>query len=159
MNFSTLQKSAGTGVAKNSNLQFSKARLTEFGDLPQGEIPEALNYDLPFSSTQLKNGITVASEVSKASNVASITVLVKSGTRNETLENSGVNQFIATLNQRGTASKNRAAVEQAIAGFGGNFDVQVGRETTTYTLTFQSSQLNAATEFLGDILLNSVYNK
>jgi hypothetical protein len=51
--FSTLQKaeSAG-GVVKRDRLQFSKARLTDFGELPQGEIPEALKFDRAFSNLQ-----------------------------------------------------------------------------------------------------------
>lgn len=36
-----------TGVARRERLQFSKDRLTEFGELPIGEIPEALRYDRP----------------------------------------------------------------------------------------------------------------
>lgn len=79
--------------------------MTDFGDLPQGVIPEALSYDLPYELSQLQNGVKVASEVFKGSNLASITVSVDAGTRFETLENSGVSQFIAHLNQSGTNSK------------------------------------------------------
>ena len=43
--FSTLQKQAQSNVVKSETLQFSKARLTDFGELPQGEIPTALQYD------------------------------------------------------------------------------------------------------------------
>ena len=60
-NFSTLQNiTSGTGaVTKREYLQFSKARLTDFGELSQGfiyyyilnislgEIPDELHYDLP----------------------------------------------------------------------------------------------------------------
>lgn len=55
----------------------------------------------------MKNGVKVASEVTLNSNIASITVTVNAGTRYETLETSGVSQFVATLNQRGTAGKSR----------------------------------------------------
>jgi predicted Zn-dependent peptidase len=37
--------------------------------------------------------------------------------------------------------------------------VTPSRETTSYTLTFEASKLNEAVDLLGDILLNSVYNK
>ncbi|KRW98191.1 Metalloenzyme, LuxS/M16 peptidase-like protein [Pseudocohnilembus persalinus] len=159
--FSTIQKASkqGNNVQGKQYLQFSKKNLTDFGDLPQGVIPEALNYDLPFELSQLQNGVRVASEIFKGSNLASITVSVDAGTRYETLETSGVSQFIAELNQNGTSSRSSEQVQQQIAAFGGRFDVQVGREQTVYTLSFESSQLNDAVEFLGDILFNSSYNK
>lgn len=37
-------------VSRSQRLQFSKEKLTEFGDLPLGEIPEALKYNRPFST-------------------------------------------------------------------------------------------------------------
>jgi len=30
------------------SLQFSKAKLTDFGELPLGSVPDALNYDFRF---------------------------------------------------------------------------------------------------------------
>jgi processing peptidase subunit beta len=39
-------------------MQFSKKRLTDFGDLPAGEIPEALKFSKPVFQKTLSNGIT-----------------------------------------------------------------------------------------------------
>lgn len=48
---SDLTKSSSSGsVVKREKLQFSKSRLTDFGELPQGEIPDALQYDHPFGN-------------------------------------------------------------------------------------------------------------
>ena len=41
-------QNVATGVARSDKLQFSKHRLVDFGELPQGEIPEALQFDRPF---------------------------------------------------------------------------------------------------------------
>lgn len=49
--------------------------------------------------TQLENGLRVVSELS-TSPLASITVAVKAGSRFETLESSGVSNFISKLNLR-----------------------------------------------------------
>ena len=46
--FSELSAAKSTGVVKREKLQFSKKRLTDWGELPLGEIPDALQYDLPF---------------------------------------------------------------------------------------------------------------
>jgi predicted Zn-dependent peptidase len=42
---------------------------------------------------------------------------------------------------------------------GGNIDVQVGRETTTFTLSFENQHLARAVNFLGDIINNPLFNK
>jgi processing peptidase subunit beta len=76
-------------VQPKLGLQFSKSGLTDFGELPQGEIPEALKYDRPSQVTELENGIRVATE-KWMSPLASITVSVRAGSRYETLENSSV---------------------------------------------------------------------
>jgi hypothetical protein len=37
--------------------------LVDFGELPRGEIPEALNYDPESQVTAISNGVTVGTEV------------------------------------------------------------------------------------------------
>lgn len=54
--------------------------MKDFGDLPAGEIPEALKYDRPNNLTQLANGVSVGTEKWN-SNLSSVTVLVKAGSR------------------------------------------------------------------------------
>lgn len=44
-------------------LQFSKEKLVDFGELPRGEIPEALNYNPKTGSTVLSNGVKIGTEV------------------------------------------------------------------------------------------------
>lgn len=57
--------------------------------------------------TKLDNGVRVVTE-SWNSPLASVSVLVKAGTRNENLENSGVSQYVKRLVLRGTESRTRA---------------------------------------------------
>jgi hypothetical protein len=40
--FSEVAKTTSRAPARRERLQFSKHRLTDFGELPHGEIPEAL---------------------------------------------------------------------------------------------------------------------
>lgn len=49
-------------VSTRDHLQFSKRRLVDFGELPHGEIPNALQYSKPSSINKLSNGVTVATE-------------------------------------------------------------------------------------------------
>lgn len=57
-------------VSTRDNLQFSKKRLVDFGELPHGEIPTALQYSKPSSFNKLSNGVSVATETSFSDQVA-----------------------------------------------------------------------------------------
>mmetsp|Transcript_6035 Transcript_6035/g.6622 ORF Transcript_6035/g.6622 Transcript_6035/m.6622 type:complete len:523 (-) Transcript_6035:167-1735(-) len=145
-------------VTRGQRLQFSKKRLTEFGELPLGEIPDALKYDREFNLTKLNNGVRVASE-KLDSNLATISVIVKAGSRQETIETSGVTHFIEHLNFKGTKSRSKDQLENDIENIGGQLKAETGRETTTYTITVFKNDVPKAVEILGDVILNSLYNK
>lgn len=64
--FSQVAKANNTAPARREHLQFSKQRLVDFGELPHGEIPEALRAVRPSEHHKLANEIRVASEVWKS---------------------------------------------------------------------------------------------
>lgn len=61
--FSQVTKASNTAPARRERLQFSKHRLVDFGELPHGEIPEALRAVRPTQQHKLSNEIRVSSEV------------------------------------------------------------------------------------------------
>jgi hypothetical protein len=90
---------------KESHLQFSKTPILEnFGELPLGEIPEALKYIRPFEMTVLDNGVRVCTE-KWDSPVCAVGAFIDAGSRYETLETSGTAHFLEHLLFKGT--KNR----------------------------------------------------
>ena len=60
--FSQVTRSRGQAPAQRDRLQFSKARLVDFGELPHGEIPNALQFSRPTTHNKLSNGVTVVTE-------------------------------------------------------------------------------------------------
>jgi processing peptidase subunit beta len=56
--FSGLSTRKQDDLTRFDHMQFSKKRLTDFGDLPAGEIPDALKYSKPVFQKTLSNGIT-----------------------------------------------------------------------------------------------------
>lgn len=152
------KQNTATGVTKRDKLQFSKERLTDFGDLPLGEIPEALKYDRAVETSQLNNGVKVATQ-HWPGQLATISVFIKAGSRQETIENSGVSHFLEHLNTKGTSNRNKTQLELEIEGMGGQLNSYTSRETTTYTLTVPKNATDKAVEILGDILTNSIYDK
>lgn len=145
-------------VVRGQRLQFSKKRLSEFGELPFGEVPDALKYDKEFNLTKLNNGVRIATE-NWNSNLATISVHVKAGSRQETIETSGVTHFIEHLNFKGTKSRSRTQLELDIENIGGQVKATTTRETTEYSITVFKNDVAKAVEILGDIVLNSLYNK
>jgi hypothetical protein len=59
---SEIERTTSRGVAKRDYLQFSKSRLTEFGELPHGAIPDALKVTRPVGYKILSNGVKVCTE-------------------------------------------------------------------------------------------------
>ena len=60
--FSQLSRKNPDNLTRFDSMQFSKKRLTDFGDLPAGEIPEALKYSKPVFNKVLSNGVTAVAE-------------------------------------------------------------------------------------------------
>jgi len=80
--------------------------LSNFGDLPFGEIPEPLKYSRPFQVTTISNGIKVCTET-WPSTIGAIGVYIGAGSRNETLETSGAAHFLEHLHFKGTKKRTR----------------------------------------------------
>lgn len=94
-------------VETEEYLQFSKSPiLSNFGDLPQGEIPEPLKFNRPFEVTTLANGIRVCTEKS-GSATATIGVHLGCGSRQDTLATSGVSYALGAMITRGTAARSK----------------------------------------------------
>jgi processing peptidase subunit beta len=144
-------------LARGDRLQFSKARLSDFGELPTGEIPEALKYDRPTTVSTLSNGIRVATEYWPGQ-LATVSVFIKCGSRNETIETSGTAHFLEHLHFKGTANRTRTQLELDVENMGGQLNAYTSRENTSYTMTVFKNNVPKAVEILGDMLTNSLYN-
>jgi len=138
-------------------LQFSKTPiLNNFGELPFGEIPEPLKYVRPFGI--LSNGVRVCTE-SWPTPLAAVGVFVNAGSRNETLETSGVAHFLEHLHFKGTSKRTRVQLETEIENVGAHLNAYTSREHTLYHMQVFKNDLPRAVDLLGDILTNSLYNK
>lgn len=88
----------------------------------------------------------------------SITVTVKAGSRNETLEQSGASNFISRLLTKGTTDKSKSKLLEEIHSYGGYLETHLCRETTSYTITYLKQHTQAVVKLLGDIFNNSLFN-
>ena len=60
--FSQVTRAKASAPTQRDRLQFSKSRLVDFGELPAGEIPNALQYSRPTTHEKLANKVTVVTE-------------------------------------------------------------------------------------------------
>ena len=81
--------------------------MKNFGDLPQGEIPEPLKYERPMQTTTISNGIRVCTERNIMSPLQAVGVFIGAGSRQETLETSGAAHFLEHLHFKGSKKRTR----------------------------------------------------
>ncbi len=62
MAFSEIAKTTSKAPSRREYLQFSKSRLIDFGELPHGQIPDALKTSRPSTLDKLQNGVRIVSE-------------------------------------------------------------------------------------------------
>ena len=139
--------------------QFSKAPIMEnFGELKYGEIPEPLKYVRPFQQTTLSNGIRVCTEPFK-SPLAAVGVFVAAGSRNETLETSGVAHMLERLSLRGTENRTGNQFLEEVENIGAQYDGKTIREMTYHTMKVMKDDVSKAVELLGDMICNPLLNE
>jgi processing peptidase subunit beta len=137
--------------------QFSKAKLVNFGELEDGEIPEALKYSRPCKIQTLTNGLRVATEATQ-SPLAHVALMVQAGTRNENMSNSGIGHFLSHLKHQGTDSLSGAQIVASLADVGGQVWIEPGHDTTTYHLEVLKEGLPKAFEVFADIVKSNKFS-
>lgn len=106
----------------------------------------------------MTNGLRVATE-SFPSPIGSITLVSKTGVRNENMKNNGVGYFLEHLLLGGTGTRSRAKLIQDLDDIGAVVDLKSGREVSTIKISFLSNQISKVFEILGDMVNNSNFNK
>lgn len=138
-------------------VQFSKKRLTDFGELPRGEIPNALKYSPEHSQSRMPNGIQVVTETYPGA-VASVSVFVKAGSRFETIDTSGTSHFLTYYLSKGSKLRNRSDFREALDQIGGHIEVTTGREVIGFTIQCNEADVLRAVELLSEAISEPDFN-
>lgn len=99
---------------------------------------------MKFKHKQLPNGLNIIGEVHPASQTAAMGFFVRTGSRDETPEVSGVSHFLEHMMFKGTDELNWQQVNEAFDGIGAKFNAFTGEENTVYYAAVLS-------EFLPDV--------
>lgn len=79
---------------------------------------------------------------------------MKAGSRQEGLSNSSAANFVAHGALAGTAKYSKDKIDELVESFGGRLDVNVSRELTQYTLSFEAGFQSQAVELLAQVVLH-----
>jgi processing peptidase subunit beta len=84
--------------------------LRDFGELPVGEVPDALKVSPKFEAFKLDNKVRVGVEYYHGDSCC-VSLFVKAGSRYETLQSSGSARVMVNLMTKGTSKMNKKELD------------------------------------------------
>jgi len=119
--------------------------------------PAALSPPTPITTT-LPNGLEIAVFPSHRLPIVEMAMLLPAGQTAEADGESGIATLTALLLLRGTASRDVATFDAALARLGGSMTAVAGRDVATVDGQFLASGFTAGLELLSDAILNPVFD-
>ncbi|MDG1475930.1 MAG: pitrilysin family protein [Vicingaceae bacterium] len=111
---------------------------------------------MTYNFQELKNGIRIIHKPTK-SEVAHCGFIIKTGSRDEDLDENGITHFIEHAIFKGTKNRKAYHILNRIDNVGGEINAFTTKEQTSIYASFTKEYLERALELLTDILFNSTY--
>ena len=111
---------------------------------------------MTFHQQQCSNGLTIIGEVIPEARSAAVGFFVRTGSRDETLEESGVSHFLEHMLFKGTKKRDAAQVNKDFDKIGANYNAFTSEENTVFYASTLPEYHQDATEILADILRPSL---
>jgi len=109
-----------------------------------------------FHQQQCSNGLTIIGEVIPEARSAAVGFFVRTGSRDETVEESGVSHFLEHMLFKGTKKRDAAQVNKDFDKIGANYNAFTSEENTVFYASTLPEYHQDATEILADILRPSL---
>jgi predicted Zn-dependent peptidase len=106
-----------------------------------------------------ENGLVVATDKAEDFESVTLSILVKSGSRNENEQNNGISHFLEHMAFKGTAIRTAKDIAEEFDIIGGYFNAYTSRTSTVYYAKVLKNDLEKALDIITDILLNSTFAK
>lgn len=107
--------------------------------------------------TTLGNGLRIAYDKMDEVETVAISVLIKTGSKFEQKEQSGISHFLEHMAFKGTNTRTAKQIAEEFDMIGGYFNAYTSREKTVYYAKVLKDNIEIATTILADILQNSTY--
>jgi predicted Zn-dependent peptidase len=112
---------------------------------------------MTYAQTKLRNGLTITTETMLHVESISMGVYIRTGSRAETADISGVAHFLEHMAFKGTEKRNAEDIAREIEDVGGNINAYTSRETTAYHLKILKEDMELGVDILSDILQNPTF--
>jgi len=107
---------------------------------------------LKFKKTQLENGLDVIAEINDAAHSTALGFMVKTGSRDEAAEVSGVSHFLEHMMFKGTARRNSQQVNEEFDAMGAKNNAFTSNEVTCYWAQVLPEFTDRALDLLSDMM-------
>jgi len=109
-----------------------------------------------YKKTTLKNGLRIITVPQKEAKAATVLVLVKTGSKYEEKETSGISHFLEHMLFKGTEKRKQPKdVAEVLDKVGGEYNAFTGEEYTGYYAKVDEAHFDIALDWVSDIFLNS----
>src|SRR3954470_14798902 len=111
---------------------------------------------MPFHHQKLANGLTIIGETSPAAKSAAVGFFVRTGSRDETPEVSGVSHFLEHMVFKGTPRRSAFDVNRDFDRIGADYNAFTSDENTVFYASVLPRYVPQAVDILADILRPSL---
>jgi predicted Zn-dependent peptidase len=112
-----------------------------------------------YQLTTLDNGLRVASELLPGVESVAVNVTVGAGARYETQQENGISHLLEHMAFKGTKTRSARDIAESFDNIGGQLNAYTSMELTVYYAKVLKGDIRLATDILGDIMRNSVFDK
>lgn len=110
------------------------------------------------NTTILSNGIKLVT-IKKDTMLASINIGIKIGSIYEEDNQSGICHFIEHMLFKGTKNRDNEKLNKELESLGGEYNAYTDYTSTVYSVSCLGEEIEKATELLGDMIINSTFDK
>ena len=105
----------------------------------------------------LPNGLTVLTESMSSVRSISVGIWLRTGARQESVEDNGISHFIEHMLFKGTKNRSAEDIARAADSIGGHLDAFTAKETTNYSIKVLDEHLPRAFSILSDLVKNPLF--
>lgn len=111
-----------------------------------------LNFDI--KKHFLENGLEILT-IKKDTQISSINLGIKVGAMYESLEEKGISHFVEHMLFKGTKTRKNETLNEELENLGGEYNAYTDYESTVYTISCLSEEIENATNLIADMAINS----
>ncbi len=111
----------------------------------------------PFATSQLPNGMSTIVVRNNEQPVVTISLSVPAGGRYVPADKAGLDDMVASLITKGTATRTADQIAEEIEGAGGSIGAGAGADNLTITVSALSENLEPAMRLLADVAMNAAF--